>query len=35
MHAAAWFAAFSARKFTAGFEINMDIELLSFSAKIY
>ena len=35
MHAAVWFAAFSARKFAAGFEIHMDIELPSFSTKIY
>ena len=35
MHAAAWFAAFRTRKFAACFEINMDIELLSFSTKIY
>jgi hypothetical protein len=35
VHAAAWFLAFRARKFAAGFKIHMDIELPSFSAKIY
>jgi hypothetical protein len=35
VHAAAWFLAFRARKFAAGFEINMNIELSSFNAKIH
>jgi hypothetical protein len=35
MHAAVWLAAFSARKFAAGFEIHMNIELPCFSAKTY
>jgi hypothetical protein len=35
MHAAAWFPAFRARKFTAGFKIYMNIELPSFNAKIH
>jgi hypothetical protein len=35
MHVAACFAAFRTRKFTACFEVDMDIELLSFSTKIY
>jgi hypothetical protein len=35
MHAAVLLAAFCARKFAAWFEINMNIELFSFSAKIY
>ena len=35
MHAAVLIAAFSARKFAAWFEINMNIELFSFRAKIY
>jgi hypothetical protein len=35
MHAAAWFAAFRTRKFTAGFKIHVDIELLFFGTKIY
>ncbi len=33
MHVAACFSAFRTRKFTACFEIDMDIELLSFSTK--
>jgi hypothetical protein len=35
VHAAAWFLAFRARKFAAGFEINMNIELPSFNAKVH
>jgi hypothetical protein len=35
VHAAAWFLAFRARKFATGFEINMNIELPSFNAKIH
>jgi len=35
VHASAWFLAFRARKFAAGFEINMNIELLSFNAKVH
>jgi hypothetical protein len=35
MHAATWFPAFRARKFTAGFKIHMNIELPSFNTKIH
>ena len=35
VHAAFRFAAICTRKFAAGFEINMNIELLSFNAKVH
>jgi len=35
MHAAAWFPALRTKKFTARFEIDVNIELLSFGIKIY
>jgi hypothetical protein len=35
MHVALWLAAFCTRKFAAGFEIYMNIELLAFGTKIY
>jgi len=35
MHVALGLAAFCARKFAAGFEIYMNIELLAFGTKIY